>query len=345
MGMKPAGLILLVAAAVIFSVSCKKKENITAQTAMSLAEAPRGFPEIPFTEENPYSFEKWQLGKKLFYETAFSVDYSISCASCHKQEAAFSDVLPKSKGAGGLTGRRNAPSLANVAYHPYYTREGGVPTLEMQILVPIQEHDEFNFNIVDIAERLKQMPDYVSMSRKAFGREPDAYVITRAIGIFERTLVSGNSPYDQYKNGNKNAMPPSAQRGAALFFSHRTSCSSCHSGFNFTDYSFANNGLYEHYQDIGRQRFTGKEADNALFKVPTLRNIALTAPYMHDGSIATLAQVIEHYNSGGKAHPHKSEKVRPLGLTQQEKNDLLSFLNALTDHDFVTNKNFYNDDK
>lgn len=324
----------------ILSFSCKKESTVAAEEATSLTEAPAGFPPLPFTEENPFSIQKWELGKKLFYENALSLDYSINCGSCHKAALAFSDNIPVSIGAGGLSGRSNAPTLTNVAYHPYYTREGGVPTLEMQILVPIQEHDEFNFNIVDIAERLKQIPEYVSMSREAFGREPDAYVITRAIGIFERTLISGNSTYDAYENGNTAMLSTAAKRGKDLFFSTKTNCSSCHSGFNFTNYSFENNGLYKMYANTGRQRVTGKPEDSALFKVPTLRNIALTAPYMHDGSKATLADVIEHYNSGGEPHTNKSDKIKPLALTMQEKEDLLAFLNALTDEKFITNKNF-----
>lgn len=331
---------------VLFAASCKKEKQDVASAQRPLTQAPEGFPEIPFTEENPYSEAKWQLGKKLFYDNILAVDYSISCASCHRQENAFSDVVAKSIGAGGLSGRRNAPTLANVAYHPYYTREGGVPTLEMQILVPLQEHDEFNFNIVELAERMKQIPEYVEMSNEAFCRAPDAYVVTRALGIFERTLVSGDSPYDKYINGYiSSEFTDDAQRGMNLFFSERTQCSSCHSGFNFTNYSFENNGLYTTYEDEGRKRLTGKEEDNALFKVPTLRNIALTAPYMHDGSVNTLEEVIEHYNKGGYAHPNKSELIKPLGLTKQEKADLLAFLHSLTDVTFITNKNFKNEDQ
>lgn len=326
--------------------SCVKDSTATKDTTMSLTGVPEGFPAIPFTEENPFSEAKWKLGKKLFYDKMLSVDYSTSCASCHKVQLAFSDDVSKSLGAGGLTGRRNAPTLTNVAYHPYYTREGGVPTLEMQILVPVQEHDELNFNIVLIADRMKESAEYVAMSKEAFGREPDAYVVTRAIATFERTLISGSSAYDKYVNkGDVKGMSAQAMRGKDLFFSDRAGCSSCHSGFNFTNYSFENNGLYEVYADIGRQRFTGDSSDNALFKVPTLRNIALTAPYMHDGSLATLKDVVAHYNTGGKNHPNKSDKIKPLGLTEQEKGDLVAFLETLTDIEFITNKNFYNEDQ
>lgn len=312
-----------------------------ATTPLSKTAVPDGFPEIPFTEENPFTEEKWALGKKLFYDNILSVDESISCASCHQQSNAFSDVVDKSIGAGGLIGRRNSPTLANVAYHPYYTREGGVPTLEMQVLVPLQEHDEFNFNIVALADRMKAIPEYVEMSRKAFDREPDAYVITRALATFERTLISGNSPYDKYINDKAaRSFTSSARRGMNLFFSERTNCSKCHSGFNFTNYSFQNNGLYEEYPDIGRKRFSGKDEEEATFKVPTLRNVALTAPYMHDGSINSLQEVVEHYNSGGAAHDNKSPLIKPLNLTKDEQQELVSFLESLTDIGFITNTNF-----
>lgn len=313
---------------------------------MQLTDAPAGFPAIPFPEENPFSQQKWELGKRLFYERALSIDNSISCGSCHKAEIAFSDNIAKSSGAGNVAGRQNAPTLANVAYHPYFTRAGGVGTLEKQILVPIQEHDEFNFNIVDIAERLNTMPEYVQMSQEVFGRNPDPYVITRAIATFERTIISGNSTYDKFIHlGDRTGITDETLRGRNLFFSDRTNCSSCHADFNFTNYSFQNNGLYKQYADPGRKRLTGKEEDLALFMVPTLRNIALTAPYMHDGSLNSLEEVIEHYNTGGYDHRNKSKQIRPLHLTRQEKEDLIAFLNSLTDIDFINNKSLYNENK
>ncbi|MEZ5017680.1 MAG: cytochrome c peroxidase [Flavipsychrobacter sp.] len=329
-------LLLLV---LLFSAACERQVPLVT-TIKDVTIAPKGFPEIPFPEENPYSKAKWELGKKLFYDKALSVDHSISCASCHKVANAFSDNIAKSFGAGNAAGTRNAPTLANVAYHPYYTREGGLPTLEMQILVPIQEHNEFNYNIIDIAERLNQIPEYVAESKAVFNRVPDAYVITRALATFERTIVSGNSQYDRYTNGNDRAITAAAKRGMTLFFSDKTNCSSCHSGFNFTSYGFENNGLYKDYPDNGRERLTGKVEDRARFKVPTLRNIAVTAPYMHDGSIATLEAVVQHYNSGGVVHPNKNTIIRPLGLTKEEQADLVAFLRSLTDDEFITNQSF-----
>ncbi|MCB9045221.1 MAG: c-type cytochrome [Chitinophagales bacterium] len=339
-------ILLCIPFVTLFSASCSKKENKVTGVVMSSSDVPAWFPAIPFPEENQYSTEKWELGKQLFYDKRLSRDNTISCASCHKADIAFSDNIAKSIGVGGLPGRQNAPTLANVAYQPYYTRAGGVATLEMQILVPIQEHDEFDFNIVDIATLLNEIPEYVQMSREAFDRDPDPYVITRAIATFERTMVSGNSPYDKYEHrGDRRGVSDAAVRGMKLFFSTRTNCSSCHSGFNFTDYSFKNNGLYTEYADPGRQRLTGKAEDNALFKVPTLRNIALTAPYMHDGSLNSLEEVVKHYNSGGRPHLNKSPLIQPLGLTMQEQKDLIAFLNTLTDVEFINNKKHYYENK
>ncbi|MFK7923250.1 MAG: cytochrome-c peroxidase [Bacteroidia bacterium] len=302
---------------------------------------PSDFPAIEFPADNAFTEERWLLGKQLFYDQRFSVDQSVSCASCHQAHLAFSDGERVSSGVAERLGERNAPSLANIAYHPYYTREGGVPSLEMQVLVPIQEHVEFDFNILLVAERLAQDSSYQSMSQAAYDREMDFFVITRALATFERSLISGNSLYDLDNRGvDGYRLSAKAKRGKQLFFSERTACASCHGGFNFTNYAFQNNGLYEDYPDPGRFRLTNQEADRALFKVASLRNVGLTAPYMHDGSMATLEAVIEHYNEGGKAHPHKSELIKPLGLSKAEKAELLAFLHSLSDPQFITDPKF-----
>lgn len=321
--------------------SCTEEADEQSIIDLSLMEVPPMFPSIDHPEGNEYTNERWSLGKKLFFDPILSKDGKVSCASCHEPSLAFSDKEDVSLGSDGIPGTRNAPTLANVAYHPYFTREGGVPTLEMQILVPIQEHDEFNNNIVIIADSLSKIEAYVSMALEAYDQEPNPFVITRALAQFERSLISGQSSYDlQYNYGYSGSMSVSAKRGKLLFESERTACSSCHSGFNFTNYSFQNNGLYEEYADPGRSRFTQKEEDVALFKVPTLRNIEVTAPYMHDGSIQTLEEVIEHYDSGGAGHKNKSESIKPINLSNSEKEDLLAFLKSLTDEKFINNKNF-----
>jgi cytochrome c peroxidase len=321
----------------MFALFSCKKDVVVVTTEYQLLEVPEGFPPVPWPADNAFTPERWALGKKLFYDPILSIDGSTSCASCHHPALAFADTLPTSPGAFSRPGTRNAPSLANVAYQPYYLREGSVPTLEMQVLVPIQEENEFAHNIVDIAEVLKTLPEYVTLSQAAYGREPDAYVITRAIATFERTLISGNSAFDQFRNGDTTALSKAAKRGAYLFYGGNLPCSSCHGDFNFTNYEFENIGLYETYADIGRERFTHNPADNAKFKVPSLRNVAVTAPYMHDGSLKTLREVLNHYNTGGKNHPNKSAFIKPLNLTEQDLNDLEAFLHSLTDYTFLAN--------
>lgn len=321
-------------------IACDRE--IVEQPLDSLLEVPLGFPAPIFPKDNQLTEERWALGKRLFYDPILSRDGSLSCASCHLAEYAFSDIKPVSEGVEKRSGNRNAPTLANVAYHPYLTREGGVPSLEMQILVPIQEHAEFDFNILLIAERLQEDSSYVNASWNAYGRAPDPFVITRAISCFERTLISGKSRYDLYVNGSKTALTENEINGKDLFFSEHLACAQCHGGFNFTNYAFENNGLYEVYTDPGRYRLTGISGDEALFKVPTLRNIAMTAPYMHDGSIENLKDVIEHYNSGGKNHIHQSAYVKPLHLNEIEKEQLIAFLKSLTDHHFLNNPKYRN---
>ncbi len=337
--MRPWIIVILLLFMINFSACRKTEKGQNPYEISSLASVPKGFPSVPFPSDNQLTIERWRLGKKLFYDPIMSKSYSVSCASCHLPEYAFSDTVSLSAGEGGLLGTQNAPSLTNVAYHPYLTRAGGVATLEMQILVPIQEHNEFDNDILEIARRLSQNEQYIAMSRAAYDRAPDPYVITRALATFERTLISGNSKYDKYLNGEV-SLTKSEENGMNLFFSSRTDCSFCHGGFNFTQYAFENNGLYNRYADSGRMRLTRLETDRARFKVPSLRNIAFTAPYMHDGSLSNLADVIEHYNSGGKSHPNKDTKhIKPLNLTEQEKSELIDFLHTLSDFSFTNNEN------
>lgn len=327
----------------IFGVfSCSKIEDTeTIQEIPFSMETPEGFPSVEYPTDNEYSYARWKLGKHLFFEKSLSRDESISCASCHLPSFAFSDTTRVSLGVENSPGLRNSPSLANVAYQPYFTREGGVATLEMQVLVPVQEHVEFDFNLLEITERLKENELYVYLSLEAYQREIDPYVITRAIATFERSLLSGNSSYDAYFFQNKNqALSPQQKAGLELFNSEKTNCFQCHSGFNFTNYAFENNGLYEEYLDEGRFRLTNDAADVALFKTPSLRNVAITAPYMHDGSMKNLQEVVAHYNSGGENHPHKNQLIKPLNLSKKEQENLISFLQSLTDESFINNKHF-----
>ena len=301
---------------------------------------PSHFPAVEYPQDNEWTEARWSLGKRLFFDSQLSDDGRVSCASCHKPHLAFSDNVAFSEGAHGVRGSKNAPTLTNLAYHPYFTRAGGVPTLEMHVLVPIQEHDEFNTNILRIVDRLESDPEYVAMSEEAYGRSWDPYVITRALANFQRSLISGDAPIDRHWQGDSTALSVSEERGMRLFYSERLACAECHSGTQFSSFEFENNGLYSVYELTGRQRVTGLLQDEGKFKVPSLRNVEVTGPYMHDGSVETLREVIEHYNHGGQKHPNQSALVRPLGLTSDEKTDLVNFLLSLTDKSFLENQYF-----
>ena len=311
--------------------------NVGVENDDQLVIIPGGFPEIEYPVGNEPTKERIALGKALFFDTVLSRDFSISCASCHKPHLGFSDNQKFSIGSNLAIGTSNAPTLANVAYSPYLNRDGGVPTLEMQVLVPIQEHVELDMNILEIAERLNENATYVQMSMAAYDRIPDPYVITRALSAYERTLISGESKYDKYfYQGDKKQLSREEKKGMELFFSEKAHCSTCHSGFTFTNYAFENNGLYEAYPDSGRIRLTGLEKDRALFKVPTLRNVEYTAPYMHDGSIESIEEVIEHYSSGVATHKNLSNNLKKFEFTAKEQKQLVAFLKSLSDEEFIT---------
>lgn len=335
------GIVAVTTTCSLLFTSCGKDIPFV-PSVKEIIHTPEGFEEMQFPEDNQFTIERWELGKALFYDSVLSKSGNISCGSCHKPRLAFSDEIALSIGDESQPGRSNSPPLTNIGYHPYFTRAGGIPTLEMQVLVPIQEHDEFNNNMVYIVEVLRENPFYKKASQAAYSRELDAFVITRAIATFERSFISGNSTYDQFIHGkNPKEFGINELRGKELFFSSKTQCSSCHSGFNFTNYSFENNGLLEQYGDLDRYRITNEPSDIGKFKTPSLRNLSVTAPYMHDGSLNSIEEVIEHYNSGGYNHINKSEMIRPLNLSSQEKSDLVAFLRSLTDQEFLTNKNFY----
>lgn len=331
-------LFLLIFSLLFILNSCKKVPDELVDDHYTLT-IPPGFPSPFIPDDNQLTKSRIALGKKLFFDKRLSVDNTISCGSCHFPENAFSDITAKSLGVQGRIGMRNAPPLYNLAWANSFMRDGGVPTLELQVLAPIADHVEMDFNILSVVDRLKNDPYYKKQAQRAYARDFDAFVITRAIAAFERILISGNSKYDRYVRGTEN-LNASELNGMNLFFSSNLNCSSCHSGFNFTNNNFENNGLYLNYADTGRARITLQSFDSGKFKVSSLRNSALTAPYMFDGSKNTLEEVIDHYASGGQAHPNKNPLVSGFSITTQEKIDLINFLNTLTDDEFLNNPEF-----
>ena len=292
---------------------------------------PPGFP-VPYVPDaNPLTDASVRLGKSLFFEARLSRTGTLSCAGCHSPQRAFSDTLPLSFGVNGLAGLRNAPTLANVGYHTAFFRDGGVPSLERQAIAPVHDHLEMDHDLTLVAADLRDVEPYASLSMAAYGRVLDPYVITRSIASYERTLISGWSRYDRYLNGDAGALSGSEVRGLQLFNSEALNCTACHNGFDLSDHDYHNVGQYLTYADSGRTRITLLPGDRGKFKTPTLRNIALTAPYMHDGSMASLEEVVEFFASGGLPHPNRDPEMQSFVLSAQEKEDLLAFLNALTD--------------
>jgi len=297
---------------------------------------PAHFPKADIPDDNPLTQARVILGERLFHDVILSRDLTLSCASCHKGNLAFTDGKPKAIGIRNQVGIRNAPPIFNMAFTPSFNWDGGAVSLELQALVPIQSHIELDMDLNTLVDRLKAHPEYPTLFQRAFGEGGVSQSgILYALAAYQRTLISANSAYDRYLQGESNALTPQELRGMVIFNGEKAECFHCHNGVMFTDFTFQNNGLYDEYADPGRFNVTANPLDIGKFKVPTLRNIAFTAPYMHDGSIATLEDVIEHYASGGKAHPNKSPLVRQFTLTAQEKADLLAFLNALSDHEFV----------
>ncbi|MBM3160048.1 MAG: cytochrome-c peroxidase [Bacteroidetes bacterium] len=295
--------------------------------------ADRGF--IPAPEDNPLTDEKIALGRKLFFDKRLSKDGSISCASCHDPGRAFSDNLTTSRGINGQHTERNAPSILNAAFLPTVMFDAHLKSLELQVIVPIQEPTEMGHNMKELIPILRQIPEYQKAAREIYNRDFDAYVLTRSISSFERSLLSLNSRYDQYINGRKHALSKAEKRGLELFM-NELNCITCHTPPNFTNYRAENNGLYANYgEDKGRFRINLDSNDIGKFKVPSLRNILLTSPYMHDGSIKTIEGVISHYASGGKSSQTKHPKIQPFVISNEDKKNLISFLGALTDTSYL----------
>ncbi len=357
-----------------FLLACSGPEKESAE-ATYVWKLPEGFPTPVVPADNPMSDEKVELGRYLFYDKRLSGNETQSCGSCHQPQYGFTDGKANAEGSTGQIHRRSSMSVVNVGYFSGLTWASNVvKSLEAQALLPLFGETPVELGMAGLEEelfaRLAADAEYPARFSAAFPDEEDPINlgnITKAIAGFQRSLISGGSPYDQLQyGGDPSAMTAEARRGMALFFSEELECFHCHQGFAFTDsvqsesttfeeLLFHNTGLYNldgagayPIADQGLYELTLEPADMGRFRAPTLRNIAKTAPYMHDGSIATLEEVVDHYAAGGRtisdgenagvgsANPYKSEFVTGFTLTEEQRTDLLAFLNALTDEDFLT---------
>ncbi len=299
---------------------------------------PLGLPPVDWPEDNPYSAEKVELGRLLYFDNRLSSDETVSCASCHAPERAFTDGSEVSLGIGKQKGGRSAPTVINRAYSTYQFWDGRATSLEDQAKGPIANPLEMTAQkTADLAHEatvkvLRGIPGYVARFKKAFGTgEITIDHVAKAIATFERTVLSGNAPYDRYQNGDAKAMTPEAVRGMDVFF-NKAACDSCHLGFNFTDGSYVNVGIGmdKPRPDLGRFVVSLRDEDKGAFKTPTLREVEHTAPYMHDGRYRILEEVVEHYDKGGIPNPQLDRRIKPLHLTPRDKADLVAFLKALS---------------
>ncbi len=323
---------------------------------------PAHFPPPRVPEANPMTEEKIGLGRRLFHDPRLSIDQEMSCATCHQQALAFTDGRPRGVGTTGEVHPRGAMSLANVAWAPRLAWANPlIASLEVQAMLPMFGEAPVEMGMsgaeTELIARLQADADYPRAFAAVWPEDPITVAhVTDAIACFERTLVSADSPYDRYIAGDAAALGAAERRGMELFFSERLECFHCHGGFNFTDaldhaglatveIAYHNTGLYDldgagayPAGGTGLAEITEDPADMGRFKAPTLRNIAVTSPYMHDGSVADLAGVLDHYAAGGRAEgsPLRSEFVSGFILSPSEKSDVIAFLHSLTDQGFLT---------
>jgi cytochrome c peroxidase len=339
-------LLILFAAFLTFSCGTQKNLELTGAAAHPSGSpikisAPLGLPPVPVPPDNPPTIDSIALGRRLFYDVRLSRDNSLSCASCHNPTLHFADGQQVAKGIGGQLGTRNTPSLLNAAYNIDQFWDGRADSLERQAGSPIASPKEMNLPHEVCLTKLNADQTYRDEFAKAFG--PGSITmekVVKTIAGFERTLLSGNSPFDRYQyGGDKTALSAAAIRGLAIFTDKtRGNCSTCHilgERFAlFTDGKFHNLGAGMNSNgeltDQGRYTHTGSDADRSAFRTPSLRNVAMTAPYMHDGSLKTLKDVIDFYVGGGNSNPNLDREIKPLKLSAQDRSDLVIFLEALT---------------
>jgi len=312
-------------------------------------QVPRGFPQLEKGHPNAMTTAGIALGEQLFFDPILSADSTVSCASCHQPALAFTDGRAVAIGINGQKGKRNAPSLLNAAfYHTGLFWDGRAETLEEQALVPVEDPLEMGNSWEKVIKVLREHNRYPTLFKQAFQirdtTELTRHLVAKALAQYQRSLMSGISRYDLEEQGLA-SFTESEKRGKAIFMDASAElphgeCGHCHTPPLFTDLTYMNNGLdevgsLEDYPDRGRGKVTGTKYDNGRFRVPSLRNVGITAPYMHDGRFATLEEVVDHYNSGGHFAPNVDPKVRKLHLSSSDKQDLVNFLKTLTDTSLV----------
>ena len=293
---------------------------------------PLGLPSVQWPKENPYSPAKAELGRYLYFDKRLSADGTISCATCHEPKYAYTDGSAVSEGIRGQKGTRSAPTVINRAFSLAQFWDGRAATLEEQAKGPVANPIEMGNTGEAAAAAIGRIQGYRPMFAKAFGTdEVTIDRIAMAIATFERTVLSGDAPYDRYKKGDKKAMSSEQIRGMSVFFD-KAKCDRCHENSNFTLNAYANIGIGmdKPDPDVGRYVITKDPRDWGVFKIPTLRDVEHTAPYMHDGSLKTLEEVVDYYNKGGQPNKNLDPNIRKLNLTDAEKQDLVAFLKALS---------------
>lgn len=342
LSMKPFYFVVPLTAAALFFFAMKSPET-TPEAQAFLAEEPAvlkiplGLPPIPWPEDNPYDEKKAELGRLLYFDKRLSTDGTISCGSCHSIPRAYTDRRKVSVGIEGKHGSRHAPTVINSAYETHLFWDGRASSLEEQAKGPIANPkemtliDDVHQAHLDCARRVGSIKEYQILFKEVFGKdEINIDDVAKAIASFERTILSGNSPYDKYMAGDKKAMTEEQIHGMEVF--KKSGCANCHFGSTFTDGRFLNIGIGmdKPDPDLGRYNITKDMGDWGAFKVPTLREIENTYPYMHDGSLATLEEVVEYYDKGGIPNKGLSRLMKPLHLSDKDKKDLVSFMKALS---------------
>jgi cytochrome c peroxidase len=298
---------------------------------LSLDDLPLGLGPRPISKENPLTPERVALGRRLFFDPILSADGTVACASCHRPDHGFASPEARPRGIRGQQNIRRAPTLLNRAYGKSFFWDGRAASLEEQALRPIEDPAEMGSTVADAVKRLRQHKDYPALFAAAFPDGVTAANLGKALAGFERVLLRGDSRVDRFRQHGKHGGLTPAERHGLWLYESKGQCWRCHAGPNFTDEDFHNTGVSwgKEQADLGRFAVTKQEADRGKFKTPTLRGVALTAPYMHDGGMKSLEEVVEFYNRGGGANPNLDPRIRPLGLSAGEMSDLVAFLKAL----------------